>query len=1322
MTKPRILIVEDEPFVSRDIYQQLKELGYEPVGETPRAEDSIPMVERLQPDLVLMDIHLEGEMDGIAAAQIIHDRFEIPVIFLTAFAGDEMLDRAKKSDSFGYIIKPFDERELRMVIEIGLYKHQSESKLRQTREEWETILRTLPDGFWLTDERGRILDVNEACCRMHGFTHDEMLEKSITDFEVDETNGDIAEGIEHIRQTGSAMFERRHRCKDGSLIDVELSITYLPGENGRFSVFLRDTTRRKQMEVALRWSEERATKAFRTIPDGILISRMADSMVLEVNDAFCRLSGLSREEVIGRTMPELDLWDRASDRDKYLEALRTKGCVNDMEAGFHNKAGEHRFVSLSAEMMDHGQDKLILVISHDITEKKQAEEALRESHQFNEQVIKSAHEGVIVYGLDLRYEVWNPYMEALTGKPTSEVLGKHPMEVFPFTQETGVIERLERALAGETPTPLEFPYIVPGTGKSGWASDTSAPFRNLKGEIIGVIGTVEDITERKQSEDALRLSEQTYSGILNSVTEAVYIQDENGVFLDVNLAAEKMYGYAKEEFIGRTPEFLSAPGKNDLSQLAPMLEKALNGEPQSFEFWGLRKDGTIFPKEVSNTLGYYFGKKVNIAVARDITERKRTEAALKENEDRFRDLVDNSREVITTYDLEGNFISVNDTAVLISGYPREALLKMNLSDLLAPKTRHLFADYLKNVRTLGKVQGIMRIQTAKGETRVWEYDSTMRTEGVSNPVVRGMARDITERRAAEKALGASEAQLQVILEATDDGILAVNHQGKILKTNRRFAELWRIPPSIIASGDDSALLDHVLGQLSDPEAFLDKVKSLYASDAKDLDLILFKDGRCFERFSSPMHEGTVVTGRVWSFRDITIRKQTEEALEENEERYRDLLDNSQEMIATMDLEGNFLSVNETTVHSTGFTREALLKMNLTDLIEPKSRQLFPDYLQALKDNGKVHGIIRIQMAGGELRFHEYDCTIRTEGVAEPLVRAMSLDITERLQAERALRTNESQLRVILESTDDGILAVDSQGNVLQANSRFADLWKIPDSIIAGGDDQALLDHVLPQLSEPEAFLKKVLARYRSDATYSDLIHFKDGRCYEHFSTPMMNGDSVMGRVSSFRDISERKQAEQVLQEITTTLQESQLIAGLGSYDLDIATELWKSSDVLDKIFGIDAGFERSLEGWTLLIHPDDRQMLVDYFANEVIGKRGRFDKEYRIIRNNDHAVRWVHGLGKLEFSPIGQPVRMLGNIQDITERKQAEEALRKQADELRVRNETLTRFYRVAVDRELRMIEMKREVNELCAKLGEPPRHRLGDEGAAPPPTPKAQP
>lgn len=176
--------------------------------------------------------------------------------------------------------------------------------------------------------------------------------------------------------------------------------------------------------------------------------------------------------------------------------------------------------------------------------------------------------------------------------------------------------------------PMQFEEFGNVRGKFLYLDVHKAPLFDEDGKLIGIVGSGRDITEQKRIENQLVLSEKTFRGIINSISEAVYIQNRDGTFLDVNHTAEKIYGYSREFFIGKTPAIISAPGKNDIAKIAKLVEKAYQGEPQLFEFWGMRNNGTIFPKTVSVTPGEYYGKRCVIAVARDITQQKRWEAEL----------------------------------------------------------------------------------------------------------------------------------------------------------------------------------------------------------------------------------------------------------------------------------------------------------------------------------------------------------------------------------------------------------------------------------------------------------------------------------------------------------------------------------------------------------------------------------------------------------------------------------------------------------------------------------------------------------------------
>ncbi len=168
MAGERILIVEDEGIVAADLESLITKLGYKVVRTVPTGEEAIEQAEILTPDLILMDIRLKGEMDGIEAAEQITAQFNIPVTYLTAYADERTLERAKTTMPYGYILKPFEEKDLRTAIELALYKHQMES-MTATIEGWHaTALRSIPNAMVATDKQGRITFMNERAETMLG--------------------------------------------------------------------------------------------------------------------------------------------------------------------------------------------------------------------------------------------------------------------------------------------------------------------------------------------------------------------------------------------------------------------------------------------------------------------------------------------------------------------------------------------------------------------------------------------------------------------------------------------------------------------------------------------------------------------------------------------------------------------------------------------------------------------------------------------------------------------------------------------------------------------------------------------------------------------------------------------------------------------------------------------------------------------------------------------------------------------------------------------------------------------------------------------------
>lgn len=309
---------------------------------------------------------------------------------------------------------------------------------------------------------------------------------------------------------------------------------------------------------------------------------------------------------------------------------------------------EGKQMFFESRLVKYGTDKALAVVRN-ITQRKNFEIALKESElRYHELynllrlLADTAPDMIWAKDTEKRYIFVNKAFckDFLNAVDTEEPIGKtdlffalrereqHPDDPNWHTFGELCMDSDEVILRELRPMRFEeYGYVK---GKFMFFDVHKVPLYSNDGKLIGVVGTARDITEKKEMEEKLKLSEQTYKGILNSISEAVYIQDENGIFLDVNDTATGIYGYPREYFIGKTPEFLSAPGYNNLEQVAHFVKEAFNGQPQVFEFWGIRHDGTYFPKIISLTPGYYFGKKCVIAVARDITEQKNWEKAILE--------------------------------------------------------------------------------------------------------------------------------------------------------------------------------------------------------------------------------------------------------------------------------------------------------------------------------------------------------------------------------------------------------------------------------------------------------------------------------------------------------------------------------------------------------------------------------------------------------------------------------------------------------------------------------------------------------------------
>ncbi len=261
MANERILVVEDEGIVALHMENSLKKLGYVVLAIVDSGEEAIKKAEVLHPDLILMDVVLNGDMDGIEATREIQSRFDIPVVYVTAFGDDSTLNRAKKTPQlFGFILKPFKERELQISVEIALYRHETETRLRKVERMLATTLRSIGDSVIATDTEGRITFINSAAEKLTGWKHEEALGKSLTEvFNIKKFNFEkLSESLKTVVRDGLVMNLISDNSilitKDGEEIPVEDSFAPIKDQKGNIPgavIVFREVTEHRLEDVKL---------------------------------------------------------------------------------------------------------------------------------------------------------------------------------------------------------------------------------------------------------------------------------------------------------------------------------------------------------------------------------------------------------------------------------------------------------------------------------------------------------------------------------------------------------------------------------------------------------------------------------------------------------------------------------------------------------------------------------------------------------------------------------------------------------------------------------------------------------------------------------------------------------------------------------------------------------------------------------------------------------------------------------------------------------------------------------------------------------------
>jgi PAS domain S-box-containing protein len=694
-------------------------------------------------------------------------------------------------------------------------------------------------------------------------------------------------------------------------------------------------------------------------------------------------------------------------------------------------------------------------------------------------------------------------------------------------------EKFDRAVAQlrATGQGASMEYTLPfPDGERGHFEARLVPL--VPGEMAAV---VRDITARKSAEAALRESEESYRGLFDHLTELVYIQDLEGRFLNVNDAVLRTYGYTREEMLGRTPDLL-ADEKVDIADTMARFQRAVAGEPQRFEWWGRRKDGTVFPKELSLARSTYFGQDAVIAVGRDITERVEAEQALRAREEHFRRLIEHASDLVSIIAPDGTIRYESEAIERLYGYTQAEGLGTSAWERVHADDHAIVSaalgDAIANPGKTGSAE--FRYRARGGEWRCVEAVGKTLTDDPRDGIVIN-TRDITERRRAEDALRESEERYRALIENGHDIIVILDPEtGRIRYQSPSMERILGWVPADLA--------ERSVFEMVHPEDLPEGLAAIAESVAQPGTTrsaeyrFLHKDGswRRLETFGRTLMPDSAERGLVFNTRDITERKEAEDALRRSEGHFRRLIENGQDTISIVDASGVMTYMSPSSIRMLGYAAEELVGRATFDFIHPD------DAARVAAEIGRVfatpgyigHVEYRFRHRDGTWRYVEaVGQTLSPDSPDEGLV-ANTRDITERKQAEDAVRQSESHFRRMIGNAQDNIVIVDSSGIMTyQSPSSIRMTGYLPEELVG----KSAFAYIHPEDAEATA---QELARAFANPGYTGHAEYrflhKDGSWHWHeaFGQTLAPDSADEGLVANVRDTTERRLAEEGLRRAT----------------------------------------------------------------------------------------------------------------------------------------------------------------------------------------------
>jgi PAS domain S-box-containing protein len=647
---------------------------------------------------------------------------------------------------------------LAMVEDITEHK-RAEEALQASEARYADLYENAPDMFVSVDaETACILSCNRTVAQTTGYDKEEIIGKPIFEMYHPDCMEEVRATFQQFVATGEVRDkELQLRCKDGSKIEVSLKVSAVRDASGKILCSRsswRDITERKRMEEELRIKDNAIASSI----TAIAIAEFEGKLTY-VNNAFLKMWGYDDlNEVLGKSAVEF--WNIKEDAMEIVELLREGNSVIGELVG-KRKDGSLFYAELSASSVtDEGGVPVYMMGSFtDITERKKAQEALRESENRYRTVIEHAGEGIAVTQ-DGIPQLVNPQLAAIAGCSEEEIVSRPFIEFVHPDDRERVMEIYTRRLREQELPPAYELRIIDKQGTIKWMENNGV--RIEWNGRAATLNFLRDVTDRKQTEEALKESEEKFRSLAEQSPNMIFI-NKKGRIVYINNKCEEVMGYTKEELCSPDFDFRTLVAPESLNLVIDNFARHLRGEDvQPYDYTIITKNGKRIEAINSSKLIHYEGQTAVLGVVTDITERKRSEQALRESEERLKILFESAPDTIYLIDSEGRFVDGNKAAFELIGFARDEVIGKSLAelDLLSAEQLSKAEANLKKV-VASKLSGPNEYILKRKDGRIVSVEVRTFPVKIGGEILTlGIARDVTEHKRAEKKLLEYQAELK----------------------------------------------------------------------------------------------------------------------------------------------------------------------------------------------------------------------------------------------------------------------------------------------------------------------------------------------------------------------------------------------------------------------------------------------------------------------------------------------------------------------------------------------------------------------------------